>query len=53
MRVLDHLRVERVGHLVAAFERAIGRLAAGVGARQHGVEVDVVHLHAAAIDLAQ
>ena len=42
--VADHLRVERVGHLVAALDRAVHRARAAVGAHQQRVEVEVVEI---------
>jgi hypothetical protein len=40
----DHLRVERLRHLVAALQRAVARIVAGVGLGQQRVEVEVVEM---------
>ena len=51
--VADHLRVERVGHLVAALDRAMHRARAAVGADQQRVQVEIVEVARAAADLLQ
>ena len=51
--VLDDLGVEGVGHLVAALDGADPRAAASVGDRQDRVEVEVVEVRGAAVDLCQ
>ena len=41
-RVLDHLRVQRFRHLVAALERAVAGMRTRIGLRQQRIEVEVV-----------
>ena len=52
-RVLDHLRVQRVGHLVAPRHRAGPPVRAGVGLDQQRVQVQVVEMGRAAAHLVQ
>ena len=42
--IRDHLRVQRVRHLVAALQRAIARLVAGIGLGQDRVEIEIVEI---------
>ena len=51
--VLDDLRVEGFGHLVAALKRAVDRVVAGIGARQQRIQVEVVEVGGTAADLHQ
>src|SRR5260370_1320869 len=51
--VLEHLRIERVRHLVAALERAVARIVARIGLRQDRVEIEVVEMCGAPAHLCQ
>ena len=51
--ILDHLRVQRVGYVIATLQRAEARRIARIGLDEQRVEIEVVKVQAAPADLGQ
>ncbi len=53
LRILLDLRVQRIGHFVAALLRGIARMIAGIGLHQQRIEIEIVEFFRAAAHLIE
>ena len=53
IRIADHFRIQRLRHLIAAFQGAVGCMRASIGLHQKRVEIEIIQILRPAADLLQ